>query len=129
MVANFNMPGKLNRIGNNYVISQKTIVSNVRICHQQTITSYHCFPFIFCTSVYGNTFSYCGIISHFNKSFFTIKFEVLWNSANYGAWKNFAAFTNNYFFHDHNMRHNMRTITNDYIIFNYCKRINNNILP
>src|SRR6185312_17084334 len=99
MVAYFNVTGELNRIGNNHMVSYNTIVGNMRISHQQTITAYYGFPFIFRSPVDGHTFSDGGVVAYFNYGVFTVKFKVLRNGAHHRSGKNLTSLSDGNFFH------------------------------
>ena len=123
MIAYSNMPCKLYSVGQYYIVANNTIVSKMRISHQQTIIANNSFVFVFGAAVDGNTFADGCVIANFYCSFFSFKFQVLRNCADDCAGKNPASITNRSAFHNYSMRHNVCIIANRYIRFYHSKWI------
>ena len=123
MIAYSNMPCKLYSVGQYYIVANNTIVSKMRISHQQTIIANNSFVFVFGAAVDGNTFADGCVIANFYCSFFSFKFQVLWYCSDNCPRKNSASITNTTAFHNNSVRHYVRIIAYSYIGFYYSKWI------
>src|SRR5688572_5867849 len=105
------------------IITKCAIVRNMCICHDEAMLTNYRLPFIFCSPVYSNTFSYGCMIADLNCRFFTNKFQVLRNSSNnrprkYAAGSAYCSALINYC-----MRHYMSVIPDSYSLINNSKCI------
>src|SRR5690606_38532315 len=92
-----------------------TIVRYMAVCLNQTITSNHCTPFIFSSTVYGNALTNGRVVANFGCSFLPFKFQVLWNSGNNRSWENPTILANPSPVHNGNVGSNPSSFTDLYI--------------
>src|SRR5690606_9800750 len=78
-VVNGNMAGHLDRINQNTIVANDTIVGYMYISHQEAILSNNGFEFIMRATAYGNAFADYGVITNKGFCFFTGKLQVLRN--------------------------------------------------
>src|SRR5687767_13594169 len=115
------MTCQLNAVSQYNVVSKCAIVCYMCICHDEAMLTNNCLPFIFCSPVYSNTFSYGCMITDLNCRFLSNKFQVLGNSSNNSAGKYAAGSAYCCAFINHCMRHYMSVIADGYSLINNRK--------
>jgi hypothetical protein len=105
------------------VVTYLAVVGNMAVSHNQAVITYGCFPAVSCTPVDGNKFTDGGITADLSRCFFTCKFQILWNGAQYSSGKNATVFADPRTIHDGNITADPGTLTDHYITMDHRKRI------
>src|SRR5690554_624136 len=128
IVAYCNMAPKGTIVRENTMVTHKTIVGNMTIRLDQTITANHSFPLVLSAAVDRNTFPDRGVIANFSCRNFPIKFQVLWNSRNHCPRKYTAIFAYTRSIHDGHIRPNPCSLTDHNVLVDGHKRFYNHII-
>src|SRR5690606_25447541 len=93
VVTNLYMPGKPNPVYQNHVVTNDTVMRDVRSCHHQTILTDFSIAKCICSFIYSYTLTDDSIITNESQGFFSFVFQILWFGRNNGSGINFTIFS------------------------------------
>src|SRR5690606_19264079 len=128
-ITDGDMSGKGGAVRKNTIVANDTVVRHVAIGHDEAVGTNFGHATICGTSIDGNTFSDCGVITNNSKGFFSFVLEVLRDGRDYCSRKYSAIFTYASSLHNRNVGGDIGTIANFYILVNGSKRVNFYIFP
>jgi hypothetical protein len=126
-IAQFYVTGNLGIIAHDTVTANQAIVCQVTVSHDQAIVAHFGLATVFGTTVNSHKFADGGIVTYFDKRFFSFKLKILRDGGDNGTGENAAVFANSCTFHDGYIATDPGTLTNFYILMNNSEWVNLNI--
>lgn len=121
IVIDYYLAGYLRSVGDDYIIAYDTVVGDMRIGHDEAVGANHGLALCCCAAVYGDTFTYGGIVADDGCSLLSAEFQILRYAGNHSSRENIAVFADTGTVHDHDVGGNACAFT-DFNIRLYCHK-------
>jgi hypothetical protein len=117
-VANVDVSGQVNIIGQDRMRTNNTVVGDMHIRHEEAMISNRSLETCFCSAIDGAILTDSNIIADFKRRTLPFKFEILGRSAYHSSWINIAVVTHPGSVENAGIGSDPATISDHHIFFN-----------